>query len=264
METESWSERGCGGRIGNALALDLSAVLIVALGGWRHVLWLHGAAGIVITLAAWLVLGDAPDCAHAASRRPGGFPFRALATHSHLWLFALAQFCVNFGAAPSITWLPAYLQDALHVPGKEASRLLSFALFAGLAGLPLGGILADWSPRRWGVGWGRRVFQHDARLARAGADGGRRGCGRVFHHPPDGNRVGDESGYRAGAHGRDSGVDQWARQHGRRRAAAGRAGDQGRRTGAIAWPMVFTLCLAAYALAALIALQLDPRRALKS
>lgn len=268
---------GCvafGGRIGNAVALYLTAVLIAALGGWRHVLWLYGAAGIVIAFAAWRLLRDAPGETDAPVHTAGGFPFRALVSHRQLWLFALAQFGVNFGAALSITWLPAYLQDALLVPGNEASRLLSFALFAGLAGLPLGGFFADWSLRRWGAVWGRRV----PLLTGYGLAGA---CFAVMLVSRDPVLIASAAGAvefftvlstaAVWAMNQDIGQEHtgvcqaWTNGLGNMGAAVlplvvPLLKDPA--TGTIAWTTVFALCLAAYAAAAIIALCLDPRRTL--
>lgn len=268
---------GCvafGGRLGNALALYLTAVLILALGGWRHVLWLYGSAGLLVAIAAWKLLRDAPEGTPAPARHARGFPFRALMTHGQLWLFSLAQFGVNFGAALSITWLPAYLQDALKVPGTEASRLLSFALFAGLAGLPLGGFFADWSLRRFGAVWGRRIplltgyclaaaafaimlVSRDPRMIAAAAGAVEfftvLSTAAVWAMNQD---IGQEH----------TGVCQaWTNGLGNMGAAVLPLvvpWMKDTSTGAIAWPAVFGACLGAYLISALIALRLDPRRTL--
>ena len=51
--------------------------------------------------------------------------------------------------------MPSYLKDALHVPDKTVSAWLSISLFVGLLGLPLGGLLSDWSQQRFGPRKGR-------------------------------------------------------------------------------------------------------------
>ena len=269
---------GCvasGGRIGNATALYLTAVLVLALGGWRQVLWLYGSLGLVLAAASWGVFRNSPDHAtRLPSGTAGGFPFRALFSHGHLWLFALAQFGVNFGAALSVTWLPAYLKDALHVPGTEASRLLSVALFAGLIGLPLGGFFADWSLARFGTVWGRRVpLLVGYCLAAA--------CFGVM-------LISREPKWIAAAAGAVefftvlSTAAVWAMNQdiGQERTGVCQAWTNGignlgaavlplivplfkdAATGAIAWPVVFSLCLGAYFVSALLILCLDPRRTL--
>ena len=229
----------------------------------------------VLAVASWCVLRDSPD---PASRLPsgtgGGFPFRALFTHRPLWLFALAQFGVNFGAALSVTWLPAYLKDALHVPGTEASRLLSVALFAGLIGLPLGGFFADWALARFGAVWGRRVpLLVGYCLAAA--------CFGVMLSSREPKWI-------AAAAGAVefftvlSTAAVWAMNQdiGQERTGVCQAWTNGignfgaavlplivplfkdAATGAIAWPVIFGLCLGAYLISALLTLCIDPRRTL--
>ena len=49
-----------GGRMGNSLALWLTAGAIALLGSWRPVLWIYGAIGIVLALATHVVFRDDP------------------------------------------------------------------------------------------------------------------------------------------------------------------------------------------------------------
>ena len=49
-----------GGRIGNSLALWLTAGAIAVLGSWRPVLWIYGAIGVFLAFATWLVFSDDP------------------------------------------------------------------------------------------------------------------------------------------------------------------------------------------------------------
>src|SRR5262249_975170 len=49
-----------GGRVGNAMALWLTAGAIAALGSWRPVLWTYGAIGLGLALATHFVFRDSP------------------------------------------------------------------------------------------------------------------------------------------------------------------------------------------------------------
>jgi MFS family permease len=161
-----------GGRIGNALALWLTAWAIVALGSWRPVLWIYGAIGLGLAWLTHLVFRDEPDEhpwtneAERALIRDGGlpqravqepFPWRALLRHRGLWLLSLGAIGMNIGWAFLITWLPAYLREVHGVDEKTAGKLASIALTAGMAGMLFGGWWCDACTRWFGLRWGRRL-----------------------------------------------------------------------------------------------------------
>ncbi len=111
-----------GGRVGNSMALWLTAVAIAALGSWRPVLWTYGAIGLALALATHVVFRDSPrehPWANEAERqltapvKAAHFrsPWRELIRHSGLWFFNAGSVGLNIGWAFLITWLPAYLQD---------------------------------------------------------------------------------------------------------------------------------------------------------
>ena len=50
-----------GGRSGGAVALGLTATLIVALNAWRPVLWIYGAIGVVMAILTWRIFRDSPE-----------------------------------------------------------------------------------------------------------------------------------------------------------------------------------------------------------
>src|SRR5262245_50853330 len=87
-----------GGRVGNSMALWLTAAAIASLGSWRHVLWIYGAAGLVLATATFIVFRDTPlehPWTNEAERRlvpqyqpaPYHSPWRALVRHGGLWCF---------------------------------------------------------------------------------------------------------------------------------------------------------------------------------
>src|SRR4051794_873952 len=140
-----------GGRIGNSLALWLTAGAIAVLGSWRPVLWIYGALGVLLALATWLVFSDEP-ASHPRirqSERPvpnssavterKQAPWRALLTHRGLWFLSLGSIGMNIGWAFLVTWLPSYLQEVRGLDQVTASRYVSIALAFGLSGLPFGG-----------------------------------------------------------------------------------------------------------------------------
>jgi MFS family permease len=169
-----------GGKLGNALAFVITTTLIATLGGWRHVLWLYGALGIVLAVATWRVFRERPEehpgvnTAELASIRADnpppaavttGFPLGALLRHRGLWFLSIASVGVNIGWAFLVTWLAPYLREmtwnlssgARPLKESEASLVTSGALFVGVAGMLCGGVWCDWCYRRLGAYWGRRL-----------------------------------------------------------------------------------------------------------
>ena len=161
-----------GGRIGNSLALWLTAGAIAALGSWRPVLWIYGAIGLGLALATQLVFRDNP-AAHPwtneaereliltgappiqALRRKS--PWYALVRHRGLWFLNLGTIGMNIGWAFLITWLPTYLQEVRGLDSVTASRYISIALACSLGGVLFGGWWCDVLTRRFGRTWGRRL-----------------------------------------------------------------------------------------------------------
>lgn len=157
-----------GGRVGNSVALWVTAVSIAALGSWRPVLWIYGSIGIALAIASFVIFRDTPQehpWTNEAERQlapqlkitPFRFPWRALLQHSGLWFFSLGNMGLNFGWAFLITWLPAYLRDVYNLDPVVASRYVSIALVCGLGGMLFGGWWCDLLTRRFGQRWGRRL-----------------------------------------------------------------------------------------------------------
>ena len=157
-----------GGRVGNSMALWLTAGAIAAIGSWRPVLWIYGVIGVGLAAATYVVFRDHPSehpWANQAERDmvprlkpiPYKWPIRALVSHSGLWFFNAGLLGLNFGWAFLITWLPAYLQDVYKLDNVVASRYVSIALFCGLGGMLFGGWWCDLLTARFGQRWGRRL-----------------------------------------------------------------------------------------------------------
>src|SRR5262249_1137291 len=82
-----------GGRLGNWMALWLTALAIATLGSWRPVLWIYGTIGLVLATATHIVFRDHPSehpWANAAEKElvpplkhvPYRWPIGALIRHS--------------------------------------------------------------------------------------------------------------------------------------------------------------------------------------
>lgn len=157
-----------GGRVGNSMALWLTAGAIAVLGSWRPVLWIYGILGLVLALATRVVFRDTPaehPWTNEAERqllpqlKPVRYrsPWRALIRHTGLWFFNAGSMGLNFGWAFLITWLPAYMQDVHKLDQVVASRYVSIALACGVGGMLFGGWWCDLLTRRFGQRWGRRL-----------------------------------------------------------------------------------------------------------
>lgn len=161
-----------GGRIGNAIALWLTAALILHLGSWRPVLWIYGSIGLLLAAATWVIFRGEPEShpwtneAERALIRADGpppapartdFPWRALLTHRGLWMLSVSSLGHNLGWAFLVTWLPRYLTDVRGVDELTAGRYVTIALTCGLAGMLFGGWWCDALTRWFGPRWGRRL-----------------------------------------------------------------------------------------------------------
>lgn len=159
-----------GGRIGNSIALWLTALAISAFASWRPVLWTYGAIGILLASLTWLLFRNSPaehPAVNAAEREFIGtptippartpLPWRRLVLHPGLWLLNITSIAMNIGWAFIITWLPTYLTEVRGLDAVSASRYVSIALITALAGMLFGGWWCDFLTRRYGQRNGRRL-----------------------------------------------------------------------------------------------------------
>jgi ACS family glucarate transporter-like MFS transporter len=158
-----------GGRVGNALALWVTALFIVSLGSWRPVLQIYGAIGLLLSALTWTVFRNRPDEHPWANEEERAlidspppstqppFPWASLLAHRSLWLLSLGGLGMNLGWAFLITWMPSYLTEVRGVDKVTAGQDVTIALGCGLAGMLFGGWWCDFLTRRFGVRWGRRL-----------------------------------------------------------------------------------------------------------
>jgi sugar phosphate permease len=140
--------------------------------GWRPVLLVYGAAGLLVALAFWLVVRDRPEdhpsCnaaelylieagrpATPAAVRAPGLPLGTILRSRSLWLISAAQFGSNFGWVFLLTWLPRYLAEVHRVPVLERGWMAGLPLVIGMSGQLGGGWLTDRLTRALGLRWGR-------------------------------------------------------------------------------------------------------------
>ena len=163
-----------GGRIGGALAPVLTAWMIVLFGNWRPALVIDGLVGIVIAAAWWWIVRDRPEehprCnaaerallpatahEHPPSLATLGTVLMAVCRNRSVWLSCLTQTSVNVGWAFLVTWLPTYLSDVRGVEAVEGGKMVTLVLACGMLGMLAGGPLCDFATGRLGPRWGRVV-----------------------------------------------------------------------------------------------------------
>jgi sugar phosphate permease len=142
--------------------------------GWRPVLLVYGIAGIIVAVLFWIAFRNQPSehpwCnaaelelieqgrqPEAASPGREPFPWLPILTSPTLWLDSLMQFMTNVGWVFLVTYLPRYLAEIHTVPIIPRAWMTSVPSFFGIAGMLLGGYLADGLARRIGLKWGRRL-----------------------------------------------------------------------------------------------------------
>ncbi|HUY35023.1 MAG TPA: MFS transporter [Pirellulales bacterium] len=164
-----------GGRVGGAIAPDLTTRLMLSFGNWQGVMLSYGVLGLGVSGLFWLVFRERPERhprSNAAERRliaagrPAsgdspplrtGLPFAPLIASSSMWLMCVSQFTTNVGWVFLVTWLPSYLKEAKRMPDAAGGRMTTWVLFAGMAGMLLGGYLTDRATRALGLRWGRSL-----------------------------------------------------------------------------------------------------------
>ena len=151
--------------------------------GWRPVMWLYGAAGIVIAALFWIVVRDWPaqhprisetelseinagrppqPIATAQSRPP--LPLHAMLTSRSLWLISGSQFFANIAWTFLVLQMPRYLQEAHKLSFTDRSFYATVPLIAGWGGMFLGGLATDRCVKRFGLRLGRVIPLVGSRL----------------------------------------------------------------------------------------------------
>ncbi|GAA4473225.1 MFS transporter [Novipirellula rosea] len=162
-----------GGRLGGTLAPFLTTLLILQLSSWRYVLYLYSIVGIVAAAAYWIIVRNRPedhpnvnaneieligklDADEAKTDARDILPMLGAIIQSRsLWLNSLAQFCLVFGWAFLITWLPTYLKEEKGVESFLGSLMVTGVLAIAIPGQLIGGWLGNRAVRSLGHRWGR-------------------------------------------------------------------------------------------------------------
>jgi MFS transporter, ACS family, glucarate transporter len=161
--------------------LVLESVFPASLGkiyvnGWRPVMIVYGALGVLVAGAVWLVLRNRPEqhpsCNAAELRliaagrletsqqpadRTDRIPWGPMLKSRSLWYHSIAQFATNIGWMFLPTWFPEYLKQEHGVGLTERGLMTSIPFLVGWVGMLAGGKLTDYFVRKVGLKWGRRI-----------------------------------------------------------------------------------------------------------
>jgi ACS family glucarate transporter-like MFS transporter len=144
--------------------------------GWRMLLFVYGAAGLLVAAAFWLCFRNSPSehpwCnsaereliaagrpAEAADSRPASnaFPLVDALVNVGLWLNSAMQTFTNIGWLFLVSFLPSYLSEVHRVPLSTLGWMTAIPLGIGIAGMLAGGKVTDMLVPRIGLRWGRRA-----------------------------------------------------------------------------------------------------------
>ncbi|QDV83107.1 MFS transporter [Stieleria magnilauensis] len=169
-----------GGRLGGTLAPFLTTFLVYQLSSWRYVLYLYCVVGLIVAVAYYVIVRNRPEehagvndaeleligradqtaaetAAATTNLRDIGPMMLAIIRSRSLWLNSLAQFCLVFGWAFLITWLPTFLKEERGVEALLGSLMVTGVLAIAIPGQLIGGWLGNHAVVRLGHRWGRIV-----------------------------------------------------------------------------------------------------------
>lgn len=146
---------------------------IITQYGWRESFLISGALTFVMAALWWLLAADDPTRHHRVSPEevqliaaekeelraaPVDLAWLARMLCSRTaWLLCASEFFYGLGGFIFLTWLYTYFMEVRQAGEIYSGFLSSMNWFAMAIGAPLGGLACDWSVRRWGSPWGRRL-----------------------------------------------------------------------------------------------------------
>ncbi len=157
--------------------------------GWRPVMLVYGAAGLLVAGWYFVQVRNSPDehpRVNALERdlidagRPAAprsqdagqataVPMRAILRNRSLWLLNVAQFGTNIGWVFLVTLLDRYLVEVHRVPYVDRSWMEMIPIFVGWGGMLSGGWITDRLTRGLGLRAGRALPVGLSRFVAMGA-----------------------------------------------------------------------------------------------
>ncbi len=152
------SKWGAGSLIGLAIGFSLGGILAGSL-GWRAAFFITGLPGLLFALLAWRMrepvrgAADGWRRANASTGQPFGPQVRLILRTRTVVVGILLQVFAFWVLGAAAYWLPVYLQRAYGFKeGKAGTVSGAVLVVAGIAGVLLGGALADKLTERWASG----------------------------------------------------------------------------------------------------------------
>ena len=153
--------------------------------GWRPMMYLYGALGLVVAALVWLNCrnqpADHPTCNSAeieliesdsrmvSAGKVRGVPLRPLLLSVSMWFCCLSQWATNVGWVFVMTWAPRYFQNVHQVSLEERALMVSIPPMVGWGGMILGGLITDRLVDKIGLRWGRALPMALSRFLAMGA-----------------------------------------------------------------------------------------------
>lgn len=147
----------------------------IYVSGWRPVMFIYGACGIIVAGCVWFFFRTRPEehpwCNAAEARliesgRPVGapsphgkagmVPLKRLLLSRSMWFICFMQVGTNVGWLFIYVWLPRYLLEVHNVPILQRGLMSTIPPAIGIVGLLGGGWLTDTMASMFGLRWGRR------------------------------------------------------------------------------------------------------------
>jgi MFS transporter, Spinster family, sphingosine-1-phosphate transporter len=152
------SKWGAGSLIGLAIGFSLGGIIAGSI-GWRAAFFITGLPGLLVALLAWRMrepvrgAADGWRRAGAQSGQPFGAQVRLILGTRTIVVGILLQIFAFWVLGAAAYWLPIYLQRAYGFKeGKAGTVSGAVLVVAGIAGVLLGGALADKLTERWASG----------------------------------------------------------------------------------------------------------------
>jgi MFS transporter, ACS family, glucarate transporter len=166
------------GTSGFRRALNVPGLRVLAnVPSWRMGFWICGIAGLIWVLLFYpwfrdepankrsvnpaevdLIRRDRPAGRHAHARFDAR-TWRMFLTNRSLWLIAIAYTGTSFGWSFLVSWMNQFLLDVYHVSYSGSPWLKTSPLFVGGMACLIGGVLSDLYVRRTGrTRFGRIIF----------------------------------------------------------------------------------------------------------
>jgi sugar phosphate permease len=162
------------------------AVSIMVAFGWRWIFYVFGAAGLLWSIAFYLLYRNLPEehpgvnrseLAHIRGCAPDGTikpvdlhqqlapPWRTIFRSANMCYIAAGYCCFYYGTYFYMTWFPTYLLEYRHLSLKAVGVFASLPLLAGMVGDIVGGTLTDTVYRKTGkLKFSRRIVAAPAML----------------------------------------------------------------------------------------------------